>query len=96
MTRAADATRLVDRLIKDGYVERANSKQDRRVVLIRATRSGRAVFKRTTTAVKKLHRSQWASLSNTELRQFRRLLVKVLWGGAPSADRHPLASDELD
>ena len=90
MTRAADATRLVDRLTRDGYVERSTSEEDRRVVLVRATRSGRAVFQRITSAVKELHRGQWAPLTSAELRELHRLLVKSLWGGAPSADRHPL------
>lgn len=90
LTRAADATRLVDRLTKDGYVQRRNSDQDRRVVLIRPTRSGRAVFKRITAAVKDLHRSQWGSLTGAELRELRRLLVKTLWGDDATRDRHPL------
>jgi DNA-binding MarR family transcriptional regulator len=90
LTRSADATRLVDRLAKDGYVERANSAEDRRVVLIRPTRSGRAVFKRITAAIKELHRSQWEPLTGAELRELRRLLVKTLWGDAASRSRHPL------
>ena len=46
LTRAADATRLVDRLARGGYVARAHSEEDRRVVLVRATRSGRALSRR--------------------------------------------------
>ena len=90
LTRAADATRLVDRLTRDGHVERATSEEDRRIVLVRATRSGRAVFQRITAAVKELHRKQWAPLASAELRELRRLLVKSLWGEAPSTARHPL------
>ncbi len=90
LTRAADATRLVDRLLRDGYVERATSEEDRRVVLVRATRSGRAVFQRITAAVKELHRSQWAPLTSPELRELHRLLMKSLWGETPSTARHPL------
>ncbi len=90
LTRAADATRLVDRLARDGYVEREPSEEDRRVVLVRATRSGRAVFQRLTAEVKELHRKQWAALTPTELRELRRLLVKSLWGEATSKARHPL------
>ena len=90
LTRAADATRLVDRLTRDGHVERTTSEEDRRVVLVRATRSGRAVFQRLTAAVKELHRSQWAPLTPTELRELHRLLVTSLWGEAPSTSRHPL------
>jgi DNA-binding MarR family transcriptional regulator len=90
LTRAADATRLVDRLTRDGYVERATSEEDRRVVLVRATRSGRAVFQQITAAVKAIHRTQWSPLTLAELRELRRLLVKSLWGEAPSETRHPL------
>jgi DNA-binding MarR family transcriptional regulator len=90
LTRAADATRLVDRLTQDGYVTRANSEDDRRVVLVRATRSGRALFRRLTTKVKELHRSQWSALSLPEMRELRRLLVKSLWGDSPPRKPHPL------
>jgi DNA-binding MarR family transcriptional regulator len=90
LTRAADATRLVDRLTRDGYVTRANSEDDRRVVLVRPTRSGRTLFRRLTTRVKDLHRSQWSALSLAEMRELRRLLVKSLWGESPPKKQHPL------
>ena len=90
LTRASDATRLVDRLTQDGYVTRASSEEDRRVVLIRATRSGRALFQRLTTKVKALHRSQWSELSLAEMRELWRLLTKALWGESSSETRHPL------
>ena len=92
LTRAADATRLVDRLTRDGYVERKPSEQDRRVVLVRATRAGRALFKRLTADVKALHREQWSTLTLAELRTLRTLLVKALWGEAAPEARHPLES----
>ena len=91
LTRASDATRLVDRLTKDGYVVRANSEKDRRRVLVRATRSGRTLFRKLTQAIKELHRSQWNALSLAEIRELRGLLVKSLWGEAPSKGQHPLA-----
>jgi DNA-binding MarR family transcriptional regulator len=90
LTRAADATRLVDRLVRDGLVERAPSEEDRRVVLVRPTRAGRSLFRRLTTRVKELHRTQWSALSPGELRQLRGLLVKALWGEQAGAERHPL------
>lgn len=90
LTRAADATRLVDRLARDGYVERATSEEDRRVVLVRATPPGRRVFERITRAVKELHRRQWAPLSLPELRELHRLLVRSLWAEKPATARHPL------
>ena len=61
LTRAADATRLVDRLTRDGYVERTTSEEDRRVVLVRATRSGRAVCRATTPSCSRTWASSWGS-----------------------------------
>jgi len=90
LTRASDATRLVDRLTKEGFTVRQNSEADRRVVLVRPTRKGRALFQRITRTVKTLHREQWSALSLAELRELRRLLVKALWGDADVQDRHPL------
>jgi DNA-binding MarR family transcriptional regulator len=92
LTRAADATRLVDRLTRDGYVERTQSPEDRRVVLVRPTRSGRTLFQRLTAQVKALHREQWSSLTLAELRMLRGLLVKGLWGEAAPRAGHPLES----
>ena len=90
LTRAADVTRLVDRLTREGLVERTVSEQDRRVVLVRPTPSGQTVFRRLTAAIKELHRSQWAPLGSGELRELHRLLVRSLWGEDPAAARHLL------
>jgi DNA-binding MarR family transcriptional regulator len=90
LTRAADATRLVDRLTADGYTMRETSETDRRVVLVRATRAGRNLFQRITKRIKALHREQWAPLSPSELRELRRLLVKSLWGEQGERVPHPL------
>lgn len=90
LTRSADVTRLVDRLTSGGYVERASSETDRRVVLVRPTRKGRALFQRITKAVKALHREQWSPLSLPELRALHGLLVKALWGDGENRARHPL------
>jgi len=90
LTRASDATRLVDRLSTEGYVTRQSSESDRRVVLVRPTRAGRLLFQRITKAVKQLHREQWSALSVGELRDLRRLLVKAMWGDAEDRDHHPL------
>lgn len=80
LNRASDTTRLVDRLAKAGLAERVQSPEDRRVVLVRATADGRALFERLTAQVKEFHRGQWAALSRDELRTLSRLLNKALWG----------------
>lgn len=96
LNRASDATRLADRLTTLGYLERLTAAHDRRVVLVRVTAAGRAVFVRLTAKVKALHRSQWSHLSLKELTDLNRLLAKALWGAKATAEeRHPLASGEI-
>lgn len=79
--RAADATRLVDRLTASGHVVRKPSRDDRRVVLVAPTELGRATFERLTVQIKALHRVQWAALDGDELAELARLLGTVLWAG---------------
>jgi len=74
LTRAADATRLVDRLLAAGHVTRAPSPSDRRVVLVSPTAQGLALFERLTAEIKALHRRQWGALTKDELRELARLL----------------------
>ena len=81
LTRAADTTRLVDRLVNQRLATRRPSKADRRVVLVSATSGGRQLFERLTAEIKALHRRQWAALTNDEIRQVIRLLNKALWTG---------------
>jgi DNA-binding MarR family transcriptional regulator len=84
LTRAADTTRLVDRLVEQGLASRRPSSTDRRVVLVRPTSRGRHLFERLTAEIKALHRRQWAALTTDELRELTRLLNKALWTDAPA------------
>jgi DNA-binding MarR family transcriptional regulator len=80
LNRAADATRLIDRLEKAGLAERLRNPADRRGVLVRATPAGRQRFAAVTPEIQAYHASQWANLSRDELRDFGRLAGKALWG----------------
>jgi DNA-binding MarR family transcriptional regulator len=86
LARAADTTRLIDRLEKAGLVERLRNPSDRRGVLVRATAEGRARFAAVTPRIQAFHATQWANLTAAELREFGRLAGKAMWG-APAADR---------
>ncbi|MEY4174108.1 MAG: HTH-type transcriptional regulator MhqR [Actinomycetota bacterium] len=79
VTQASDVSRLVTRLETSGLVERRQSDTDGRVVLVRPTRLGRAVFERTTERVKRMHRVQFGGLSHAELDQLHDLLNRVFW-----------------
>jgi DNA-binding MarR family transcriptional regulator len=79
VTQASDVSRLVTRLEAAGLVERRRSPDDARVVLVRPTRRGRAVFERTTRRVKQMHRAQFGGLSDGELDAVHDLLNRVFW-----------------
>ena len=82
LNRAADTTRLVDRMGKAGLVERLRDESDRRVVLVRATPVGVAAFEAVAVKLKDYHRAQWSALATTELEQLHSLLAKALWADA--------------
>lgn len=78
LNRASDTTRLVDRLVKDGLVERMPNPKDRRGVLVRATPAGRARFERLAPKVRAFTRRQCADLSDDELETLIRVLNVVI------------------
>jgi DNA-binding MarR family transcriptional regulator len=80
INRAADATRLIDRLERAGLVERLANPTDRRGVLVRATEAGRRRFEAVAPEVQAFHTNQWSSLDDSEADELARLLMRVLWG----------------
>jgi DNA-binding MarR family transcriptional regulator len=83
LTRSADTTRLVDRLLAAGHVTRWPSPADRRVVLVSPTEHGLRLFDRLTAEIKALHRHQWGALVNDELRDLILLVNKARFVGTP-------------
>jgi DNA-binding MarR family transcriptional regulator len=77
LNRASDTTRLVDRLVKMGLVERMPNPADRRGVLVRATPAGRKVFEGLAPRVREFYRNQWAALTNDEIETLIRILGTV-------------------
>ena len=63
VTRVPDVTRLIDRMVSAGLVQRSRSEEDRRVVLIRPTAKGRRLCDSLTEPVNDLHGRQLAHLS---------------------------------
>jgi DNA-binding MarR family transcriptional regulator len=80
LTRAADTTRLVDRLERAGLAERLPNPADRRSVLVRTTTNGRQVAAGVTPALQAFHRQQWSALTDDEVETLHHLLAKALWG----------------
>lgn len=77
ITRDSDMTRLLDRLEKQGLVDRARDEQDRRVVKTRITEQGLAVLADLDEPIAELHRRQLGHLGETKLRQLLSLLEET-------------------
>jgi len=80
LNRASDTTRLIDRLERAELAERFPNRDDRRGVLVRATKKGQDAFAAITPVMQAFHRRQWSNLTNDEVVELDRLLMKALWG----------------
>lgn len=86
VTRDPDVTRLVDKLLKMGLVQRVRSAADRRVVLISITPRGLELLAELEGPLAELHSQALGHLTPAELEELNRLLVKA---------RHPDQGEEL-
>ena len=82
VTRVPDVTRLIDRLVVAGLVERMRGEDDRRVVLARITTEGLALLRRLDRPVLDLHAQTLGHLTRDELKQLNALLEKARGGSA--------------
>ena len=74
---APDVTRLIDRLIKQGLVERYSSKEDRRLSLAKITRKGLNVLKKVKPKIDQQYKLISSKLNKTERKQLSGLLEKI-------------------
>jgi DNA-binding MarR family transcriptional regulator len=75
VARDPDITRLVDRLQKDGSIERERDEQDRRIVRVRVTQSGLDAIEKLDPLIWKLHQQQLGHLNQEQLELLNQLLV---------------------
>lgn len=71
----ADVTRLLDRLVRDGLIERSVDKSDRRVVRVHLSQAGSDLLQRIDAPLLQLHRKQFAHMTPGELEDLARLLT---------------------
>jgi DNA-binding MarR family transcriptional regulator len=77
ISRGPDVTRLVDRLLKLGFVERKPCRADRRVVYVRLLPAGQKLLTQLRDAVDALHVQQLGHLSEDKLRRLSKLLFEA-------------------
>jgi len=83
--RVPDITRLVDRMEREGLVQRMRAKHDRRVVLIRITAEGQRRCEVVYPELLRIHDAQFPGLSDAELLELERLLRAAAAAAKPSA-----------
>ncbi|HSL89841.1 MAG TPA: MarR family transcriptional regulator [Ignavibacteriaceae bacterium] len=77
MDQAPDVTRLIDRLIKEGYVERFNSSEDRRLSIAKITDKGLQLLDKLKPEIESLHKLISDNLNKEERKQLSALLEKI-------------------
>jgi DNA-binding MarR family transcriptional regulator len=78
---APDVTRLIDRLIKEGLVERYSSKEDRRLSLARITKKGINLLSKINPEVNKFIFSYSSSLTKSEKEMLSSICEKIYANG---------------
>lgn len=86
---AGAATRLVDRLVAKGLVERQRAPGDRRVVMLQLTPAGQAVAAQVPRVLAEVNNTYLRGFSHDEWQQLKALLRRMLEQGAArtGADR---------
>ncbi|MCC6507826.1 MAG: MarR family transcriptional regulator [Pirellulaceae bacterium] len=77
VSRAPDITRLLDRLVARGWVERIRTPEDRRQVLAKITPEGVELLNRIAAPLMDCHRRQLGHLSDEEAQTLTRLLHRA-------------------
>jgi len=76
--RAPDLTRIVDRLAREGLVERARSEADARLSVARITRKGLAVLERVDPRIEALHRAFHTRIGERDARTLTRICERLI------------------
>lgn len=75
--RASDVTRIIDRLEKQGLVDRDRDTEDRRMSITRITKSGIETVEKIRPLIEKVHSVITKNLSDDECRKLSELIEKM-------------------
>src|SRR5438309_6958122 len=87
MVSNGNVTGLVERLVESGHLDRRTSDTDRRVQVIRLTKSGRAEFRRMAAEHESWIADLFSELTPKDIRELMRLLAKAKGSAQRSAGR---------
>jgi DNA-binding MarR family transcriptional regulator len=87
MVSNGNVTGLVERLVESGHLDRRTSESDRRVQVIRLTKTGRAEFRRMAAEHETWIADIFSELTPKDVRELMRLLAKAKGSAQKSASR---------
>ena len=70
-------TSLADKMVERGYIERTQSREDRRIIVIKLTARGKKVYNKLDAIVHKYLEKKFNKLTISELQAFEKILQKV-------------------
>ena len=94
MVSNGNVTGLVERLVESGHLDRRTSDTDRRVQVIRLTKTGRAEFRKMAAEHQTWIADIFSDLSPKDVRELMRLLAKTKGSAQKSAQKRALVSGE--
>ncbi len=86
---APTMVRLIDRMERDGWVQRTPSAQDRRINWVEPTADGRKVIRKVSSAASDMRRQALGSLTQQDMEQFLAMVERI---EASLADNAPAAA----
>jgi DNA-binding MarR family transcriptional regulator len=90
MVSNGNVTGLVDRLVESGHLDRRTSDTDRRVQVIRLTKTGRAEFRRMAAEHETWIADLFSELTPKDVRELMRLLAKTKASAQKSAQKREM------
>ena len=84
--RAPDVTRMIDRLLQQGMIERRASDKDRRLSIAKITRKGLNLLDRMQPEVDEVTARLSSKLSSAEASELLRLCERLIEGAEPAGD----------
>src|SRR2546421_8641467 len=90
MVSNGNVTGLVERLVESGHVDRRTSDSDRRVQVIRLTKTGRAEFRKMAGEQETWIADMLSDLAPQDVRELMRLLAKAKGSAQKAASRRAL------
>jgi len=70
-------SRIIENMVKKGWVKRVQAEDDRRKTLISLTETGESLLKQCASEIEELRRTTWHNLSEADYENFKRIMEQL-------------------